>query len=32
MIISVGYGVNSTRATQFHIWATQTLKEHLIRG
>lgn len=31
-IISIGYRVNSTRATQFRIWATQTLKEHLMRG
>lgn len=32
MIVSVGYRVNSARATRFRIWATQTLKEHLIRG
>jgi len=32
MIISVGYRVNSQRATQFRIWATKTLKEHLIKG
>jgi len=32
VIISVGYRVNSKRATQFRIWATQTLKEHLIKG
>ena len=32
MIISVGYRVNSARATRFRIWATQTLKEHLTRG
>jgi len=31
-IISVGYRVNSKRSTQFRIWATQTLKEHLTRG
>jgi len=31
-IISVGYRVNSTRATQFRIWATQTLKQHLVQG
>jgi len=31
-IISVGYRVNSGRATQFRIWATKTLKEHLIKG
>ncbi len=32
MIISVGYRVNSARATRFRVWATQTLKDHLIRG
>ena len=32
MIISVGYRVNSKRATQFRIWATKTLKDHLVRG
>ena len=32
MIISVGYRVNSARATQFRIWATQTLRDHLLRG
>lgn len=31
-IISIGYRVNSKRATQFRIWATRTLKEHLIQG
>ena len=31
-IISVGYRVNSARATQFRIWATKVLKEYLIRG
>lgn len=31
-IISVGYRINSQRATQFRIWATKTLKEHLIKG
>src|SRR4030042_2315974 len=31
-IISIGYRVNSKRATQFRIWATKTLKEHLIEG
>jgi hypothetical protein len=31
-IISVGYRVNSKRATQFRIWATKTLKEHIIKG
>ena len=31
-IISVGYRVNSQQATQFRIWATQTLKEFIIKG
>ena len=31
-IISVGYRVNSARATQFRVWATQTLKEYIIKG
>ena len=31
-IISVGYRVNSKQGTQFRIWATNKLKEHLIRG
>lgn len=31
-IISVGYRVNSRRATQFRIWATQRLKEYIIKG
>ena len=31
-IISVGYRVSSSRATQFRIWATQTLKEYIIKG
>jgi len=31
-IISVGYRISSKRATQFRIWATKTLKEHLIKG
>ena len=32
MIISVGYRVNSKRGTQFRIWATQQLREYLIKG
>lgn len=32
MIISLGYRVNSKRATSFRIWATAILKEHLIKG
>lgn len=31
-IISVGYRVSSKRATLFRIWATKTLKQHLIEG
>ena len=31
-IISVGYRVNSYKATQFRIWATRTLKEYIIKG
>ena len=30
--ISVGYRVNSKRGTQFRIWATKTLRDHMIRG
>jgi hypothetical protein len=32
VIISVGYRVKSFRGTQFRIWATKILKEHLIKG
>ena len=32
MIISLGYRVNSKRATQFRKWATNILKEYLIKG
>ena len=31
-IISVGYRVNSAQATRFRIWATQTLREFVIKG
>ena len=31
-IISVGYRVNSSRATQFRIWATNMLREYIIKG
>jgi len=31
-IISVGYRINSTRATQFRVWATARLKEYIIKG
>ncbi|MFT3930068.1 MAG: RhuM family protein [Spongiibacteraceae bacterium] len=32
VIISVGYRVKSLQGTQFRIWATQRLKEHLVQG
>jgi prophage maintenance system killer protein len=32
VVISVGYRVNSKRGTQFRIWATHTLRDHLLRG
>lgn len=32
MIISIGYRVNSGKATQFRIWATQRLKDYLVQG
>jgi len=32
MVISVGYRVNSKRGTQFRIWATQRLKDYLLKG
>lgn len=32
VIISVGYRVNSKRGTQFRQWATQRLKDHLVKG
>ena len=32
VIIAVGYRVNSLRATQFRIWATNVLREYLLRG
>ncbi len=31
-IISVGYRVNSSQATQFRIWATKVLKDYLLKG
>jgi hypothetical protein len=31
-ILSVGYRVNSVQATQFRIWATERLKEYIIKG
>ena len=31
-VISVGYRVNSTQATQFRIWATALIKEYIIKG
>lgn len=32
VIISVGYRVKSKQGTQFRIWATQRLREHLVQG
>ena len=32
MIISVGYRVNSHRGVQFRIWATQVLREYIVKG
>jgi len=32
MFISVGYRVNSKTATQFRIWATNVLRDHLVKG
>jgi len=32
VVIAVGYRVSSRQATQFRIWATQTLKEFIIKG
>ena len=32
VIIAVGYRINAKRGTQFRIWATRTLKEHLLKG
>ena len=32
IIISVGYRINSKRGTQFRQWATQRLKEYLVKG
>jgi len=32
MVISVGYRVKSNRGTQFRIWATKVLRDHLLKG
>ena len=32
IILSVGYRVDSKQATQFRVWATKTLKQHLLEG
>ncbi|MDQ5954593.1 MAG: RhuM [Patescibacteria group bacterium] len=32
MLIAVGYRINSVIGTQFRIWATKTLKEHITKG
>lgn len=31
-ILSVGYRVNSKRGTQFRIWATKVLRDHILKG
>ena len=31
-IISVGYRVNSIQATRFRMWATETLREFIVKG
>ncbi len=31
-IISIGYRINSLRGTQFRIWATQKLREYIVKG
>jgi len=31
-VISVGYRVNSSRATQFRMWASQILKDYIVKG
>jgi len=32
VLISVGYRVKSHRGTQFRIWATQRLREYIVKG
>lgn len=32
MVISIGYRVNSRRATQFRVWATQKLRDYVLQG
>ena len=32
MVIAVGYRVNSKQATHFRIWATNVLREYIIKG
>lgn len=32
MVISIGYRVNSTKATSFRIWATRVLHDHIVKG
>ena len=32
LALSVGYRVNSKKATQFRQWATKTLREHIVKG
>ena len=32
VVVSLGYRINSKRATDFRIWATNTLREHIVKG
>jgi prophage maintenance system killer protein len=32
MIISIGYRVNSVKATRFRVWATRVLRDHIVKG
>ncbi len=32
MIISIGYRVNSAKATKFRVWATKVVRDHLVQG
>lgn len=32
LVLSIGYRVNSIKATMFRRWATKTLKEHIVKG
>ena len=32
VVLSVGYRINSKRATEFRVWATKTLRQHILAG